>query len=270
MKLFSISYLTFLNILGLIFRYLLWDRNSYHVRCEGSMFAKTFSCAKCGVNPLILVLWRLWQEDLNSSLHVTEGLGHLGVRDGALSEKLWIRDGFVFSVLSFRNNKPNASVTALLWQRPGVTAEESPCSAASTALGPVAGRSIARGQGTGKPLSIGHQEAKRQHTLLSPASSLSPPPGSLCCAMMRLQSWDPVTLAAPPAGRNPSLEQLSLWGPLCRTPFSVADQQSALQPILNVLERRTDPRWTKLDFNPGHECFLFPFALLVFTWSLWS
>lgn len=35
-----------------------------------------------------LVLWRLRQEDLSSSLHVTEGLGHLGIRDGTLSEKL--------------------------------------------------------------------------------------------------------------------------------------------------------------------------------------
>lgn len=38
--------------------------------------------------PSALVLWRLRQEDLNSSLHVTEGLRHLGIRDGTLSEKL--------------------------------------------------------------------------------------------------------------------------------------------------------------------------------------
>lgn len=56
---------------------------------KANMFTKTFSYVKCGVNPLILVLWRLRQEDLNSSLHVTlEGLGHLGIRDGTLSEKL--------------------------------------------------------------------------------------------------------------------------------------------------------------------------------------
>lgn len=131
-KTFWISYLTFLKIFRSYKRHLLWDRSNYHVRCEGNMFAKTFSCAKCGVNPLILVLWRLRQEALNSSVHVTEGLGHLGICDGTLSEKLWIRDEFVFSALlkavstqSFPLGiKPNALVTALLWQRPGITSEE--------------------------------------------------------------------------------------------------------------------------------------------------
>lgn len=191
-----ISYLTFLKIFRSRKRHLLWDRNNYHVRCEGNMFAKTFSCAKCGVSPLILVFWRLRQEDLNSSVHVT-GLGHLGIRDGTLSEKLWIRDEFVFSALlkavstqSFPLEiKPNALVTALLWQRPGIASKERLLSMAWEAVvswfhcSPAYGRQKCS---TRKPLSIGCQEAKRQHTLRSPASSLSLPPGSLSSCRLLL------------------------------------------------------------------------------------
>lgn len=100
----------------------------------------------------------------------------------------------------------------------------SPWSAGSTALGPVAGRSIARGQGTGKPLSIGCQEAKRQRTLHSPASSLSLPPVAYPAVdfnpLMKLQSLGSSNSRNTTAGRKPSLKQLSLCGPLCRMPFS--------------------------------------------------
>lgn len=105
----------------------------------------------------------------------------------------------------------------------------SPWSAGSTALGPVAGRSTAWRQGTVRSLSIGCQEAERQHTLHSPASSPSLPPvaypavDSCFNPLMKLQSSgssNSRNTSNTTAGRKPSLKQLSLCGPLCRPPFS--------------------------------------------------
>lgn len=81
--------------------------------------------------------------------------------------------------------------------------------------------------------------------------------------LMKLQSSGSSNSRNTPAGRKRRLKQLSLCGPLCRT-LSLAEQQSSLQSILNVLERRTDPRWTKLNFKPRHKCFLFPFCSACF------
>lgn len=130
----------------------------------------------------------------------------------------------------------------------------------------MAGRSVAQGSHSVLAVRKPRGSIPSAHLLLVCPSLLAAYPAVDSCfnPLMKLKSLDPVTLAAPPSGKKPSFKQLSLWGPLCRMPFSVAEQQSSLQSILNVLERRMDPCWTKLDFNPGHKCFLFPFCSACF------